>query len=275
MPNRFQDKVVVIVGSAGGLGSAFSQAFANEGANLVLAGRTIESLNSLALELNRNAQTAAIDLTDPDSLKQLRDFAHNTFGKIDIVINAAGTDVRKPFEKHSLSEIRRLLDVNLLGAMLLTHTFLPVLREQDNGMIVHVGGFADGRLAFPYYSANVATRAGLFSFVESLNRELEMAGSQVMLSYFSPTVADTEAEQPFHPIWREMGLSITPKENVAAALLDSIEKRKRVYIMGGLSTVFFAKLNSIWPRLADKLLIKRYGTILKRFLAADAKVLPN
>lgn len=84
--------------------------------------------------------------------------------------------VRKFFEQHTVADFRRLLDANLIGAMLLIHTFLPAMRKQNSGIIVHIGGFADGRLAFPYYSANVATRAGIFSFVESLNRELRTNG---------------------------------------------------------------------------------------------------
>jgi short-subunit dehydrogenase len=236
----------------------------------VLAGRDSEALHQLAAELAVNAPTVLIDITDSDSLRTLREVVHDTFGKVDIVVNATGTDVRKPFEQHTLIDFRRTVDVNLLGAMLLTQTFLPMMRAQNHGVIAHVGGFADGRLAFPYYSANVATRAGLFSFVESLNRELALAGSDVIISYFSPSAADTKAEQPFHPIWREMGLTITPKEAVAAALLQMIAKRKQVYLMGGLSTRLFAGINAVWPRLADLLLLNRYGNILKRFLDIDA-----
>jgi short-subunit dehydrogenase len=256
------------------LGSTFAQAFAHEGAMVVLAGRDREVLNQLAAELGANAQTLPIDMADPDSLNALRDFVLVTYGKVDIVVNAAGVDVRKPFDRHSLSDFRRTLDVNLMGAILLTHTFLPRMREQNSGMIVHVGGFADGRLAFPYYSVDVASRAGLFSFVESLNRELRVEGNHAVISYFSPSAADTKAEQPFHPIWREMGLTITPKEKVAAVLLDSIEKRKQVYIMGGVSTALFAKLNSVSPQLADTLLLNRYASILKRFLSVASKVAP-
>lgn len=274
MTNRFQNKVVVIAGSTGGLGSTFAQAFAHEGAKLVLAGRDRESLNQLAAELGVNAETFPIDMTDPASLNTLRDFVIATYGQIDIVVNATGVDVRKPFDQHSLSDFRRTLDVNLMGAILLTHAFLPRMREQNSGMIVHLGGFADGRLAFPYYSVDVASRAGLFSFAESLNRELRMEGSHVVISYFSPYVADTKAEQPFHPIWREMGLTITPKEKVSAALLDTIEKRKQVHIMGGVSTALFAKLNSVWPQLADTLLLNRYASILKRFLSVESNVAP-
>jgi short-subunit dehydrogenase len=241
---------------------------------LVLASRDAQSLHALARELGADAQTFPADITDHATLGRLRDFAVGVLGRIDVVVNAAGVDVRKPFGEHSLSDLRRMLDVNLLGAIVLTHTFLPPMRAQNRGTIVHVGGFADGRLAFPYYSGDVATRAGLFSFVESLNRELGIEGSPVVITYFCPSAADTEAERPFLPIWREMGLSITPKEKVAAALLDAVDQREQVRIMGGVSTVLLAKLNSIWPRLADSLLLNHYGKILKRHLGAGSQAEP-
>ncbi len=269
MTNRFQNKIVVIAGATGGLGSAFARAFAGEGAALVLAGRDPEALSNLAAELGGDVRTFPLDLTNSLAPTALGDFVRQAYGRVDVVVNATGIDVRKPFAQHTLSDFHRTLNVNLMGAFLLTHAFLPLMRSQNDGIIVHVGGFADGRLAFPYYSANVATRAGLFSFAESLNRELSLEGSRVMVSYFSPSPADTQAEQPFHAIWREMGLKITAKEKVAAELLDAVAKRRRVHIMGGLAAVLFAKLNSVWPRLADALLLNRYGGILKRYLAAQ------
>ena len=90
-------------------------------------------------------------LTDPDSLAALRADVLAAHGRVDVVVNATGYDVRKPLAEHTLDDLRRTLDVNLLGAMLLTQTFLPVI---DDGVIVHLGGFADGRLAFPFYSAD-------------------------------------------------------------------------------------------------------------------------
>lgn len=267
MSNRFQNKIVLIVGSTGGLGSAFARAFADKGAQLILTGRDTESLNALAVELNANAKTFFVDITDSTRLEALRNFVNETFGRVDVIVNASGVDVRKPFAEHSTQDLRRTLDANLMGAMLLTQTFLPLMRDQNDGTIIHVGGFADGRLAFPYYSADVATRAGLFSFIESLNRELKIEESKVVVSYFSPSATDTKAEQPFQAIWREMGLVITPKEKVADSLLEAVEKREQVYIMGGIGTILFAKLNSVLPQVADVLLLDEYGKILKKFLA--------
>ncbi len=238
---------------------------------MVLAGRNKGTLDRVLSKLEKNAivQAFPTDMTDPTSLYTLKDHITATFGQVDVVVNATGVDVRKPFEKHTLEEVNRTLNVNLLGAIALTHAFLPVMRKQGSGNIVHVGGFSDGRLAFPYYSVDVATRAGMFSFIESVNRELEESG--VVATYFSPSPADTEAERPYHPLWRKMGVRIISREQVAAALLDTVEKQRRVYVMGGLATRFFAKLNAVWPRLADVLLLRRYGSMLKQFLTENTE----
>ncbi|MBZ0276467.1 MAG: SDR family NAD(P)-dependent oxidoreductase [Anaerolineae bacterium] len=255
---------VVIIGAAGGLGTAIAQEFARHGANLLLVGRNRAALDSVRQAVQPEAHLYAVDLTDSASLEALHTEIRRTYNRVDVVINAAGADVRKPFLKHSVDEIQRLADVNLLGAVLLTRVFLPVLLDQRDGMIVHLGGFADGRLAFPFYSVDVATRAAVRAFTESVNREI--AGSGVSLLYFSPTTADTEAERPYHALWREMGVSIAPPQAVAAALYQSIQRREQVHIMGA-GARFLAGLNAVWPGAADWLLLRRYRDILGRYLA--------
>jgi NADP-dependent 3-hydroxy acid dehydrogenase YdfG len=266
MKPRFTDKVILITGANGGLGSAFAQAFAAEGARLILAGRNMEALNVLASTLNGQVQVHPLEIADARSHADLRQSILEEFGSVDIVVNAAGTDVRKPFENHSADEIQTLLNINLHGAILLTQTFLPMLREKDGGMVVHVGGFADGRLAFPFYSVDAGTRAGLFTFIEAVNRELRLENSKTIAGYFSPSPAGTEAERPFHPIWREMGVKILPAEKIAEELLTMIMQRRKVHIMGGFGTRLFASVNAISPRLADLILLNRYSAILKKHL---------
>ncbi|HEX2620352.1 MAG TPA: SDR family NAD(P)-dependent oxidoreductase, partial [Phototrophicaceae bacterium] len=158
-------------------------------------------------------------------------------------------------------DLHRLLDVNLRGAIQLTQTLLPVFNQLKRGTLVHIGGFADGRLAFPFYTVDVATRAGLRSFIEALNRELNHP--DIVISYFCPAVADTEAERPYHDLWREMGVAIVPSEQVARALLNAIHRKRRVTIMG-TATRLFAALNAVAPALADRVLMRHYSTILRR-----------
>lgn len=207
-----------------------------------------------------------------ESLIKLSDFTKEWSDKLDIVVNASGYDIRKLIEDHSFEEIHNTLDINLLGTVLLTKTFLPLMKNNEGSMIAHIGGFADGRMAFPYYSVDAASRAGVFTFIEAINREMVLEGSRTRVGFFCPSPADTDAERPFHPLWRKMGIKILPVENVAEALLKAIEKRKPVSIMGGVATVFFAKLNSIMPKLADSLMMETYGKMLKEFLYGERDI---
>ena len=261
---RFHDRVILVIGASGGLGAAVAEAFAAEGARLVLAARRPEVLAPLAARLGANALAA--DLTDPASLAALRDAALAGHGRLDVMVNATGHDVRKPLAAHTTDDLRHTLDVNLLGAMELTRLFLPVM---DDGVILHMGGFADGRLAFPFYSANVASRAGLRAFVESANRELALEGRSTRVAFFSPSPADTEAERPFHPLWRAMGTPIVPPERVAAEVVDAVVCRRPFTVMGGPLTRAFAALNAVAPSMADALLMRRYGGVMRRHFGAE------
>jgi short-subunit dehydrogenase len=266
MNKNLKGKVVVIIGATGGLGQAFANAFLNRGATLILAGRNKDGLAALASRIGQPVMIKNVDITRPDSIEQLYQQVNEKYGQMDILVNAAGCDVRKALIDHDLDEVKRVLDVNLLGSVLVTKIALPYLNPAVDTAIVHIGGFADGRLAFPYYSVDVASRAGLFSFIESLNRELALEKSKIKVTYFCPSPADTGAERPFHPLWKKMGIAVVSPDVVAQALLKTIGAAKNVGIMGGFSTVFFAKLNSVFPVLADVIIMKSYGKMLREFL---------
>ena len=119
---------------------------------------------------------------------------------LDAVVIAIGADVRKPLSAHTEADIRIQLDANLTGAILLTKTFAG--RVRDGGSIVILGGFGDGRLGLPYYSVDVATRAGVSAFAQAMNREFELEGRDLKVCYACPAPADTPAERPFAELWR-------------------------------------------------------------------------
>jgi NAD(P)-dependent dehydrogenase (short-subunit alcohol dehydrogenase family) len=179
MKKTFQDKTIILVGATGGLGDATAQAFAAQEARLLLVGRNPEILQTLHAQFS--APTFQMDVSIPRQVVALRDFSRSVFPRIDAVINLSGVDTRKPLEAHTPEEIQRLLAVNLAGSVYLTQAFLPLLKAQQAGVILHVGGFADGRLAFPFYSIDAATRAALATFIESVNRELRLEKSPVRL----------------------------------------------------------------------------------------------
>lgn len=266
MSKNLESKTVVILGATGGLGSGFAKTFSEKGTRLFLVGRNEEKLNDVKSNLNGDITIATSNLTELSTLGQLSNKITEWSPEVDLIINAAGYDVRKSLEDHSADEIEKLIEINLLGTILITKALLKNLKDEKGNTIIHIGGFADGRMAFPYYSVDVATRSGVFSFIESINRELEIEGKDIRVTYFCPSPADTAAERPFHNLWRKMGIKIVPVENVAEELIRTYEKKTTIGIMGGIATRVFAKVNSVMPKLADFIVMKKYGKMLKEYL---------
>ena len=262
--NYFKNKKVVIIGASGNLGQAYTQAFFQAGAHLFLLGRNMDKLAAFSEEIASNIPIFSVDITNETSLKTAVSEVQKWSDSLDIVINATGFDVRKSLTSHSVEEINQTMAINLIGAILVSKHFLPLLKNQKGATIVHSGGFADGRLAFPYYGVDVASRAGLFSFIESMNRELKQEQKKMYLTYFCPNAADTLSEKPYHPVWSEMGITISSTGQVSQALLKGIKSHRRGILMGQ-ATKIFATLNLLSPSIADHLLLKRYGRILKKY----------
>ena len=129
--------------------------------------------------------------------------------------------------------------------------------KQGKGTILHIGGFGDGRLAFPYYSVDAAACSGLFTFIESVNREINNKNIKVI--YFCPSPADTKSERPYHKLWKDMGVKIESPEKVAEKILRTIIKQKQTYIMGGIVNAIGIKINNISKNLAEFLFLKDYS----------------
>ena len=258
----FAGRRVAVVGASGGLGSEISRALHREGANVLLVGRTAESLAALSDELD--AQTLIADITDPASL----DAAAEQCGKIDALVCATGRDTRKSFSATSAQEVREEFAVNLEGPMNVVRAFEPHVKK--GGAIAVLGGFADGRLAFPYYSADVASRAGLAGFCESLNRELALEGRDVRLCYVCPAPADTEAERPYAQLWSKMGSAPVAPAKVADYTLASLLARRPMNVMG-YSTRMLARVNKVSPGFADLVGVRYMGELLKEAFGSGEK----
>jgi NADP-dependent 3-hydroxy acid dehydrogenase YdfG len=265
MNDFFTDKVVVTFGATGGLGTAVVRSLQAQATHQILAGRREALLQQLVEEIGASATYVCADVTSAEDIHRVYQHGIERYGKIDIVINVSGVDVRGPLVEHMQRDMDSTVSVNLLGAILITQGFLLHTDTKSAGVVVHIGGFADGRLAFPFYSVNAASRAGLRTFVESVNREMRVLKRNVLISYFGPTSADTEAERPFHPIWREMGISIEKPEVIAMRLLQAVASHKQVYTMG-FSARLLAQINALSPSLADCIIMNRYSEVLKRRL---------
>lgn len=264
-PNsQFSDKTVAVVGATGGIGRAVVKAFIEASANVIILGRKSKKLLDLQTDYDNQMTWLEVDLLSIESItnleKQLIDYPRD----IDMMVNAVGVSIRKPLLDYETDEIQHSICLNLNGAILLTQMCIRIFQKQSSILLVHIGGYLDGRLGLPYHSVDVATRAGLFSFIEAVNREHHASNFRVQ--YFSPSAVNTETEQPFHPMWEALGIEIVSPEQVAVELLNAIKKEKQKYIMGGIQSQIAAALNAIAPKLADRLFLQHYHPVLRKHL---------
>ncbi len=250
----FAGRRVAVVGAAGGLGSAVVEALRREGAEVFALGRSTEQLR--ARYHDPAIAIRAIDLEHPSSIS----LAATSLPELDAVVLATGVDVRKPLTNQGDAEIEQQLAVNLRGPMALTRAILPKMKPA--GVIAFLGGFGDGRMALPYYSVDVASRAGLAAFCESMNRELALEQVPVTVSYLCPEPADTLAERPYHALWTRMGTPPVAAEKVADFVLGSLLSHRKAAVMG-CKTWLAAKLNAVSTSAANVAGLSAAGVLLR------------
>jgi NADP-dependent 3-hydroxy acid dehydrogenase YdfG len=184
MPQTVVDKVVIVTGASSGIGAATALEFARQGAKVVLAARRADKLiEQVARIMDAGGQALAVpaDVTDTEQVQQLIEQARETFGPIDILVNNAGANWGKALSETTPDEIIRLLHVNLLGTMLLTHAVLPEMQLRHQGAIISVGSVASHVAIEPLYSA---AKFGVRGFSLALRRQL--TGSGIAVSLVSP-----------------------------------------------------------------------------------------
>jgi short-subunit dehydrogenase len=185
--NKMQNKVVVVVGATGGIGSALTHKLAAEGASLVLAARDSSSLAALAAKISTPYQdqvlTVPTDITDPLQVQTLMSKAVAQFGQIDVLINAAGAGVMKQYNKVESSDLDAMLDLNLKGSFYTCQAAAEVMKDQRIGHICNVIGIL-GKHSMAMASAYCASKFGVVGFSKCMADELKRFGIKFTLFYF-------------------------------------------------------------------------------------------
>ena len=177
---------MLVTGASAGIGRAAAVRFAAAGAQVLVHGRDVTRTADVAREVGGRALIA--DLASPADRKRLADEAVNAFGRVDVLVNNAGFGHSGPFTAMSVDAVRRLIEVDLVAAIELTHALLPGMVAQKRGAVSFVTSIA-GRTGVAGEAVYSATKAGLDAFAESLRAET--VGSGVNISVVIPGVVDT------------------------------------------------------------------------------------
>src|ERR1051325_2051123 len=138
---KLAGKTALITGASKGLGKAMALALGRAGARLALVSRAKEPLEAVAKEIRSSGAEAEVflaNVTDEAQVKALESAVPGRFGKIQILINNAGVNIRKSVTDFTLEEWRTVLDTNLTGAFLLCRSFVPQLKGQGYGRILNL-----------------------------------------------------------------------------------------------------------------------------------------
>ena len=189
-------RTVFITGAAGNLGRAIAAAFEARGANLVVVGRTKESLAALGAETERRLLVAA-DLLDPSALDSAVRLARARFGRVDVLCNiAGGFRMGWPVHETSDKDWDFLMDINARTLLHSVRAVVPQMIEAGGGKIVNVGAFAAQKGA-AQMGAYVAAKSAVIRLTETMAAELR--DKNINVNCVLPTIIDTPENRAAMP----------------------------------------------------------------------------
>lgn len=211
MADTIEGKVVAIAGASSGTGKATALRFAAEGAHVVMLARGKERLDEAAREVGPSAVPIATSVSDPDQVRAAFDQIEAQFGRLDALLNLAGTARPRLIEEASDDDIATVVGTNFLGPIYTTRSAIPLLKKAGGGDIVNVASevILDDMPMMTLYSS---TKRALSAFTRTMTKELRKDHIRVTLLVLGATAPTSFLEgftpedlQRVFPIWEADG----------------------------------------------------------------------
>ena len=185
---RLAGKTALITGAGTGIGRAIALAMAREGAQIALAARRREPIESVAAEIGAESQAIECDVTSRASVEVALAAAVSRFGRVNVVVNNAGAAVVADADKTSDEEWRRILDVNLTGTFYISRAALAEFRRIGGGTIVNIGSVL-GLVARKERAAYCAAKGGVTLLTKAM--ALDHAHENIRVNCICPSIVET------------------------------------------------------------------------------------
>ncbi|HYB27012.1 MAG TPA: SDR family oxidoreductase [Solirubrobacteraceae bacterium] len=196
-------KTWLITGAGRGMGVEFARAALAAGHNVAATGRNPDSVHSAVGE-HENLFVTALDVTDPHSAEAAAATVIDRFGRIDVLVNNAGSFLAGYFEELTSEQVRSQIETNLFGPMTATRAVLPIMRRQHSGLVISISsgaGISGGASA----SAYAASKFALEGWMEALTGELAPFGIRTMI--VEPGFFRTELLTPASTTFGELSIA--------------------------------------------------------------------
>lgn len=259
MSKLFEGKAALITGASSGIGRVTALALAHRGAQLALVARRADRIEELAREISARGGVAEAfpgDVTEPGTMDTVIAGCVSRYGRLDVLINNAGSGIFATVEQTTEEDLDRMLAVNLKGTFYGIKAALPVMRRQGSGHIINVASTA-GRRGSPYVGAYCASKFAVVGLTESLR--VELLGSGIHVTLVCPGATRTEF---FHAARRKTqhhkGLvgPIEAPDRVAGRIVSVIQRPRADVIVQPVRRTILLALNLISAGFVDRLLAR-------------------
>ncbi len=200
MSGRLADRTALVTGASRGIGEAIALALGEAGAVIALVAREPIQLRHVAEKAEKmgiRAETFVADVSNEDDVERLRGEVLGSLGTVDIVVNNAGINIRKPITDFPVEEWRRVIDTNLVGPFLVCRAFVPQMKGRGYGRVINTTSTMS-HVATANRTAYAASKAGLLGFTRAL--AIELAPEKITVNGISPGWFETELTKP---IWSD------------------------------------------------------------------------
>ena len=231
---NFTNQVVLITGASSGIGRCLAIDFAQRGAVVIGCGRSQERLQRTLNEIRSASPSSAMircDVGDRLGVQSMVAKVLADFGKIDILINNAGSGMREPFAETALDTVEETMRANYLGMVYCTHAVLPSMIASRCGHIVNISSVA-GHVGIVNMAGYCASKFAMNGFSESLYHEIKPLGIHISVLCPGPVRTDFNRAFANTPPKSPAFLIIEPQA-VSREVFRAMEKRKFEIIMPG------------------------------------------
>ena len=194
---RLDGQVAVIVGGSRGLGASIALGFAQAGATTVICSRSEDDCQKTADHVSKETGSQsiamALNVADESSVQAVFAKIKKQFGRIDILVNSAGINVRAPIDECDAKTFREVIDINLTGSWLCCREAVKVMKAQKAGSIINIGS-ALSSVALPERTPYCSSKFGIIGLTQSL--ALELASHSVRCNAICPGAFLTEMNKP-------------------------------------------------------------------------------